>query len=66
MCPTSGACIPEELWCDNFEDCPDDEVNCVNKLEPIVQETTNQTITTSKIHFYLLAILNNNDYWFRL
>ncbi|XP_071447163.1 hemocytin-like [Hetaerina americana] len=28
ICPTSGVCIEEELWCNGIEDCPDDERNC--------------------------------------
>lgn len=28
LCPSSGACIAAESWCDGIQDCPDDEVNC--------------------------------------
>ncbi|XP_077527874.1 hemocytin-like isoform X2 [Haemaphysalis longicornis] len=28
LCPTSGECISEQLWCDGIVNCPDDETDC--------------------------------------
>ncbi|XP_022255312.1 hemocytin-like [Limulus polyphemus] len=39
LCPTSGECIPENRWCDNVIDCPDDEKNCIT-VAPTTTTTT--------------------------
>lgn len=28
LCPTSGVCINETLWCNGVKECPDDETGC--------------------------------------
>lgn len=43
MCVSSGACIPEDKWCDGIQDCPDDEVNCQRTGPKIVSTTTQNT-----------------------
>ncbi|XP_049862899.1 hemocytin [Schistocerca gregaria] len=40
LCPTSGACVHESVWCDGVEDCPDDEVACT------FEEETEPPVTT--------------------
>ena len=39
ICPTSGQCIPADLWCNGIEDCSDDEVDC-----PVFKPPTKPTI----------------------
>jgi von Willebrand factor len=51
ICPTSGECIPEELWCDGIVHCPDDERNCLVTEEPYVKVERHENI--SKWNFYL-------------
>ncbi|XP_042143020.1 hemocytin [Ixodes scapularis] len=31
LCPTSGECVNEDLWCDGVVNCPDDEAQCEAK-----------------------------------
>ncbi|XP_066594945.1 hemocytin-like [Prorops nasuta] len=42
-CPTSDICINETLWCNNVNDCPDDERDC-----PSVYPTTSTTHATTE------------------
>lgn len=65
MCISSGACIDEKLWCDGFEDCPDDEINCQRKAPTITasqnQETSNDLVfkTTNKLILIKLCFSNH-------
>ncbi|XP_077495549.1 uncharacterized protein LOC144106577 isoform X2 [Amblyomma americanum] len=34
LCPTSGECIDEELWCNGIVNCPDDETECEVTVAP--------------------------------
>lgn len=43
LCPSSGDCIPEVLWCNGIRDCADDEDDtCQDKFvvtpQPIIQK----------------------------
>ncbi|CAB3386136.1 Hypothetical predicted protein [Cloeon dipterum] len=40
ICPSSGACVPREQWCDGIDHCTDDEKNCT-------QTTVATTIATT-------------------
>lgn len=53
MCVSSGACIAENLWCDGFEDCPDDEINCRREAPKV---SAQQHQETSK---FLMIFLRN-------
>lgn len=39
LCPSSGDCIPEVLWCNGVQDCADDEdATCRDKYDVIPQK----------------------------
>lgn len=46
LCPTSGICINETLWCNGVKECPDDETDCV--IKPTMPTETTE-ITESKL-----------------
>lgn len=58
LCPSSGACIPEKSWCDGVQDCPDDEINCLDKTKEGPKVVTKVEEKLSKYvkipHFFLL------------
>lgn len=45
LCQTNGQCIPEASWCDDVEDCPDDEINCGSTDVPYVNMTRVEEIS---------------------
>ncbi|XP_059615285.1 hemocytin [Phlebotomus argentipes] len=49
LCPTSGECIAEHLWCNGVMDCPDDEINCKPK-GPTIETVLNITKTCPAPH----------------
>ncbi|XP_067647324.1 hemocytin isoform X2 [Eurosta solidaginis] len=43
ICPSSGDCIPELLWCNGVQDCADDEDDsCTKKIEVMPQPVVNR------------------------
>ncbi|XP_055854171.1 hemocytin [Episyrphus balteatus] len=49
LCPSSGDCIPEALWCNGVKDCEDDEpAECTKIIEDIGIPTMETNTTTVK------------------
>ncbi|XP_037934058.1 hemocytin isoform X2 [Teleopsis dalmanni] len=45
LCPSSGDCIPELLWCNGVQDCADDEDDtCTKKIPPTDGTQKNETV----------------------
>lgn len=52
LCPSSGDCIPEVLWCNGVQDCTDDEdASCRDSftVEPDIKREKNESEWTSYI-----------------
>lgn len=47
LCQTSGECIPEAAWCDEIQDCPDDEINCGSTDVPVLHVNRTEEISKS-------------------
>lgn len=57
MCISSGACIDESLWCDGFQDCPDDEIDC-KKEEPVVKAAQKQDLCIVELFYFYDSNIN--------
>jgi len=60
LCPSSGDCIPEILWCNGVQDCADDEdASCSDSftVEPDVSREKNESESQKKSQFPYIEYL---------